>query len=86
MMKSNESLIKMKSYEDKEQLIFMLNNINLFIDDPVFYLLAVSDTLQTNLSYVDYLHLLHNQALKKRHVALLKASNEALFNIRHLNI
>lgn len=80
----NEVLKQMKNMNDKQQLKFMLSNPSIFIDDPLLFILGVSDTLQASLSYMKYITILNNIALQKGNIALLKASEKAM--IEHLNI
>lgn len=82
----NEIVKQMKRFDDKQQLKFLLSNPAAFVGDPLLFILAVSDTLQAYLSYHKYLHLLSDIAVQKRNTALLKATEDAILEVEHLNI
>lgn len=82
----NEIVKQMKQFDDKQQLKFLLSNPAVFVDDPLLFILTVSDTLQASLSYLKYLQLLNNIAIQKRNTALLKATEDAILEAEHLNI
>lgn len=82
----NDILKQMNKMNDKQQLHFLLSNANVFVDDPLLYILAVSDTLKERLSYLKYLQLLNNISIQKRNTALLKATSDAFDAAEALNI
>lgn len=82
----NDILKQMNEMNDRKQLQFLLSNASLFINDPLLFILTVSDTLQERLSYLKYLQLLNNIALQKRNTALLKASSDALEQTKALHL
>lgn len=82
----NEVLKEMKKMNDKQQLKFMLSNPAVFVSNPLIFILGVNNTLQESLTYVKYLTLLSNIAIKKGNPALLKATENAINEVEHIDI
>ncbi|WP_010291337.1 hypothetical protein [Kurthia massiliensis] len=82
----NEILKKMKDMNDTQQLKFLLSNPAIFVSNPLMFILGISDTLQAKLNYQRYLTLMSNIAIQKRNTALLKATENAMREVDHLNI
>ncbi|MFG3614375.1 hypothetical protein [Rummeliibacillus stabekisii] len=76
-MKPADALKKMQLLNQKEQLAFLLNNPNLFIDDVTLYILAVDSDLQERLPFNKYVQLLKKKAIQSKNIALLKACHAA---------
>lgn len=79
-------LYKLQNMNDKEQFAFLVNNPQYFVDEPLLFIIGISQDIQDKLSFKKYLEMQRKIAFKKKNIALFNKCNKAIVTAEELNI